>query len=1386
MSLVLRIQVLGELFITYGDRPLAGITTARSQALLAYLLLHRHTPQPRQRIAFDLWRDSVDAQARSNLRKELSYLRRDLPDANSFLLAETKTLQWSPTAPFMLDVLDFENAVNAAEQTTDLNQARSLLERAVQLYQGDLLPSCEDEWIVPERERLRQMRGRTVEQLIDVLKTQQDYRTAIGYAQQLLRIDSLNESTYASLMQLHSLSGDRASALQVYYQCMATLRDELGIDPSSTTRDLYQRILSEDEPSEESSIISVSPRSTSSAPYHDWGDAIDVSVFYGCDTERSILHQWIVHNGCRLVLLLGIGGIGKTALAVKLAQDVQAEFECVIWRSLRNAPPLETLLADLVLFLSNQQDTTADVERFIHWLRMRRCLVVLDNLETIFQAGDRAGQYRPNYEAYGELFRALGELQHQSCVILTSREKPAEIATLEGAAAVRTLQLSGSLDTAMALIESRNLFGSEADKQLLARQYGCNPLALKIVASSIQDLFDGDIDQFLQQNAIFFSGTRQLLEEQFERLSALEQTIMIWLAINREWTAIAELADDILSPVSRASLLEALQSLSWRSLIEKRSGYYTQQPVVMEYVTHCLVEQITDELLTKQLNRFNQYALIKTTANDYVRESQTRLILAEVAGKLRHAIGDSVRLEQQLWAILAVLHAEASARSDYAVGNLLNLCCYLEMNLTGYDFSNLKIRHAYLRKANLHHVNLQNSDLTHSTFSQMLGGVLAVAFSPSGQLLATGDNRGQVQVWRVADGQLLLTLADIPTNIYSVVWSPDGEILASGSGDHTIKLWPVSTGQCLKTLQGHTNWILSLAWSPDGKILASGSQDSTVRYWDTSTGQCLKRLNHAGAAWCVAWSPDSQILASGGTGGTINLWDTSGRPYLESFSGHRDVVWALDWHPEGQILASSSSDQSIKLWDISRLSTPRNSTKERLSKECLRTLNGHSNWVLSVAWTPDGQFLVSGSADHTIRLWDKQDGHCLKTLQGHSNWVWSVACSRLSKKAASNDTASQKSLGLILASGADDEAVKFWDLQTGQCLKTLQGYRDYAWSISWHPKGQMLASGGASQVVRIWDTHTGQCIRTLEGHDDWVYAVAYSPTYEEFSDEFDSLLASGSRNYTAIVWTVPISETGQEHGTEPPKSECWKTIKGYQNVIWCVAWNPNRPLLAVGSMDGAIRFWATDTGQCIQTLDEHRGWVMDIDWSTDGHILASSSQDKTVKLWNSQTGQCLNTLEGHELDIWAVAWNPHQALVASGSFDKTVKLWNPDSGDCLQTLCGHASGVLSIAWSPDGNTLASGSSDNTIRLWSVETGRCLRTLEGHHNWVMSVSFASTGDVLASSSQDETIRLWDWKTGQCLKVLRATRPYEGMNITGVTGLTEAQKSTLRALGAIEVS
>lgn len=1073
----------------------------------------------------------------------------------------------------------------------------------------------------------------------------------------------------------------------------------------------------------------------------EWGEMVDVSQFRGRATELGMLWQWIEADRCRLVSILGMGGVGKSVLAAKLAQQVadssHAPFSHVIWRSLRNAPPLEELLGELILFLSNQTDTQSDIRRLLHWLRVHRGLMILDNGETILQPGDRAGRYCPGYEAYGELLRVVGESSHQSCLLLTSREKPAEIATMEGLnLGVRSLSLSGSNDVGMAILDAKGLVGTTDQKQALCDRYGGNPLALKIIASSIQDLFVGEIAPFMAQEAVLFNSIRYLLEQQFERLSYLEQSVMYWLAINREWTTIAELGADIVPTTSLPNLLEALESLSWRSLIEKRPGSYTLQPVVMEYVSDRLVERISTELVTGKLVYGDRYALLKTTVKDYIRESQVRLLIKPITEHIRYALSKTMHLEQHFANFITSLKATNHGFPGYGIGNIINLCIYLKLDIGALDFSNVIIRHADLRGIPLYGTHFQNASFQDSIFTETLGSVLALAYSPNGKLIAVGDNNGLVRLYTSGSGQCVAQISGHQNWIWGMAFSPDGQLLATSSTDETIRLWDIQTCECVNVLHGHHDAVYSVTWHPDGTRLASCGQDQILKIWGVQGGNCLHTLpiTNVGTAWVVAWHPEGHLLASSGDDHTIRIWDTNTWNCVQVLDGHDNWVLAADWHPDGEVLATSSSDYQVKLWNVD-------------TADCLLILQ-HDSDVWSLAWCPDGRMLATGTHGQKIKLWDASTGQCLKTLTGHANWIWSVAWNPD---------------GQTLASGSHDQTVRLWDIRSGQCFRTLQGYSDSAWTMAWSQDGQWLLSSSTDHSIKLWDTDASRCLKILRGHTNWVWSVAWSPD--------EQTIASGSVDQTIRLWDV---ETGQ----------CQKILQGHTNAVWCVAWQPHTNILASGSHDQTVKLWDVATGQCLRTLLGHTHFVSTVIWSPDGRFLVSAGHDGQICIWEASTGQCLRELQANIYSVYGLSWQPGQHCFVSGHFDHSIRLWDVKTGDCLQEFMGHQGDIFTLAWNPDGTILASGSSDKTIKLWNPQSGECLHTLIGHEGWVQSLAWHPGGSILASCGDDSQIWLWNIQTWTCDRVLRSDRPYERMNITGVQGLSSAQVAALKMLGAVE--
>jgi WD40 repeat protein len=1083
----------------------------------------------------------------------------------------------------------------------------------------------------------------------------------------------------------------------------------------------------------------------SQLPHRDWGEAIDVSAFYGREQELVELERWVVDDGCRLVALFSIGGLGKTALSIKLAQQIAPHFDFVLWRSLQNAPPLGGLLAKCITFLSQQQKTDLPenvgerITFLIEYLRKARCLLVLDNVETILQERDRAGNYRAGYEGYGKLFQSVGQTVHRSCLLLTCREKPKEVALLEGKRSpVRTMVLRGLEQGACRqLLNEGELFGPEAAFHDLIARYAGNPLALKLVASTIREVFGGNIAAFLNEGTVFFGDIRGLLDQEFQCLSGFEKIILSWLALAREWVTFSDLVEESAQPVSRKKLLEALEALRRRSLLERSEAgaMFTLHPVVMEYVTEHLVEQVAREITSSNLKLLLSHCLMKAQTKEHVRYSQIQLTLKPVLQRLLLRLKSEQAIEQQLLHVLATLRNTSRGEQGYGSGNVINLLYQLRGTLRGCDFSGLHIRQASFVGVDLQDANFAGSSFAQCVFSETFSSIFSVAFSSNGQLLAAGSVNGEVRVWQVADYRQLLALSGHKGWVWSVVFSPDGSLLASGGEDRIVRIWEVGTGRCLTTMQGHTDWIRSVTFSLDGSLLASSSDDRTIKMWEMRTGECLTTFQgHAARVGSVAFSPDGTRLASSSHDKTVRIWEVSTGQCLKTLQGHTDGVRSVAFSPDGTRLASGSNDGTVRLWEVG-------------TGACLATLRGHSDRVMSVAFSPDGARLASGSDDCMVRVWEVGTGQCLATLRGHTARVWSVAFSPD---------------GAQLVSGSYDTTVRLWEVSTGKCLKTLRGHTNWMGLMTFSPDGTMLASGCYDRTVRLWEVRTGECLKILQGHNDWVRSVAFSPD--------GTLLASGCYDRTVKLW-------------ELSSGQCFKTLQGHTDGVRSVTFSPDSTMLASGSYDTSVRLWEVSTGTCLKTLHGHTNWMGLLAFSPDGSLLASGNHDQTVRLWEVRTGECLKILQGHSDWVRSVAFSPDGTTLASGCYDRTIRLWDVRTRECLKILRGHPDWVESVAFSPDGTMLASGGHDGTVSLWNVSSGTCLRTLHSHPSRVWAVAFSLDGSSVVSASEDRTIILWNVRTGERLKMVR-NRLYERMNITAITGLTEAQIATLRELGAVE--
>ncbi|NTU81278.1 MAG: helix-turn-helix domain-containing protein [Chloroflexales bacterium] len=1109
-----------------------------------------------------------------------------------------------------------------------------------------------------------------------------------------------------------------------------TTNDELGQAPPGTRP----------------SSLSVQPSS-----FVDWGEAIDVPVLYGREAELGTLHQWVLADRCRVVALLGLGGIGKTSVALSFARQAAANFQVVLFRSLRNAPPLGPLL-DQLIWSSGARQAPPDgihekITLLVQLYRERRCLLVLDNFETLLQAGAAPGQYLAGYADYGALLQRLAESTHQSCLILTSREKPAELGPLEGRTApVRPLLLAGLPDEAcQPILAAKKLIGSGTAYAALARRYGGNPLALKLVSEPIQELFGGDISAFLANDDLFFNGVGALLDQQFMRSTPLEQAVLYWLAITRDLTPLDALIEHLAGVLSQREVLQALEALRRRLLIERGAGApaFTLQPVIMEYVTARLVMAACNELINGQLALLCSHALVQATAKDYVRHSQEQLIAAPVLEQVVALSGGAQAGERRLADMLAQLRAWPFAEQRYGPGNIVNLLRLLRGSLRGLDLSRLAIRQAYLQETEAQDVRLNGAYLTQSVLAEAFEYGTCVALSPNGAYLAASTQSGEVRLWRVTDRTLVMSIEAHTGGTYGLALAADGQLLVSSAIDGTAKIWAAPSGRLLATLQGHIGGVNCVALTHDQRLVVSGGADGTLRLWDTSSAACNAIFHgHRDAVWDVAFAQHDQLLLSGSSDGTIKLWQTSSGQHVATLSGHAGPVWGVALAADSRLLASGGADGTVRLWDIER-------------QTCLTVLQGHTGGVRGVALAADGRLLASGGMDRAIRLWDVSAAltadvgseACLAVLEGHTTGVWDLALS---------------ADGQLLASASFDGTIRLWEPYSRTSRAVLQGHSGAIRTVMLAAHGQLLASGSFGGIIRLWEPDAQVCRLTVHAHDGMVFSVALS------ADQH--MLASGGHDGMLRLWDA---RSGRP----------FATLRGHTDAICAVAWSADGAILASGSRDGTIRLWDAVSGACRATWQADRAGIRDIGLLADGGLLASASFGGSVGLWDVASGRSRWITQAHTGLVWRVALAGGGQLLASAGEDGVVRVWDVENGHCQATLVGHSGAVYSVALTADGRRAVSGGHDGTIRWWDTEGGTCLAIIE-RHSVVWNVALTADGRRAVSGEHDGTLRVWDMDTGVLLHTLRADRPYERMDITDLDGITEAQRASLKALGAVE--
>lgn len=680
-------------------------------------------------------------------------------------------------------------------------------------------------------------------------------------------------------------------------------------------------------------------------------------------------------------------------------------------------------------------------------------------------------------------------------------------------------------------------------------------------------------------------------------------------------------------------------------------------------------------------------------------QAKTEALQAEAAAKAAQKEEEKQRLEAERQEQLAVA---AKAAEEYEAYVARIGLAASKINDNAYDYAQQLLAMGDPTMRNWEWGRLAHLCRLSAGSYEAPGQIDAVSYSPDGSWFITGDRSGQIVARDAHTGELRFQVHP-GGSIYALAWSPDGRQIAVGSSDPTIRILDAANGQTTKELNGHKEGVLSVRFSPtDGRQLLSGSLDNTARLWDVVKAEMIQELQgHNWWVWAADFSPDATRIVTAGQDGKAILWKKQG-----TGSGEQGA--------NREIRNSSPSSQPP---------APRYSQGIEFI--------GHEGPVFTARFSPDGKLIATGGYDKMVMVWnpdevkpvdyeailqnkDEEKPNYLR-LAGHDGPVHSVSFSPNGK---------------LVLSGGEDNAVRLWDVDTGEQVKSLRGHSREVRACTFSPDGQQVLSGAHDKLAMLWNVEGYQEVRVLRatvfsGHLDAVLSARYSKDGKE--------IVTASRDRTASLWDA---QTGKR---------IRQFEEGHEFLASHAAFYPDRMRLVTGAGDNSARIWDLARGTQIAALAP-TGRIGAVAVSPDGAILVTGASGNDVQIWDANSYQLLTTLTGHTDEVSAIAFAPAGDRMATGDERGHIRLWRKGGQSANWTferqLDGHNGSISDLKFAPNGAQLVSASGDRTCSQWDLATGRedRQRVLK-HPDYVSSLDLSADGTLAVTTCDDGSARLW---------------------------------------------